>query len=480
MDLLFQMHSPQRRGFIKGLADAALGLFVATSLGGCEALLQKIRDRPTRRRLTATSAAAQADLQTYRSAVQAMKALPASDGRSWAAQAAIHGSVTGGFNFCQHGTPHFFSWHRAYLFFLEDICRGLTGESRFALPYWNWNQDGQMDPAFTVAGSPLFHPRNVTNLTGFAPVSNTSLDPILDDPNFLTFSGTLEGPHGDVHVRIGQDMRTGGSAIDPVFWMHHCMIDYCWAKWNLELGFDNPNDASWVATSWNHFFRRDGSPVTMTAGATTLMPLLSYQYEPSAIGTHAVAAEVRAAEDFAQLRRRVEAGAPVQLDIRQRFLIAETVQTPIGRPYSSPPVTQASALTGLLTERDPASNLFLNVEYARFPEANDFFVRVFVNLPGANAATPTTDVHYAGSLSFFGSPGGRHEQMHATKHLVNVTQTLRALMQRGELREGSPVTVQLVAVPADAQFRRPDLVLQLNRIELLATPIRVTKPAGSR
>ena len=86
-------------------------------------------------------------------------------------------------------------------------------------------------------------------------MESATLDPILDDSNFLTFSGTLEGPHGSVHVRVGQDMGSGGSAIDPVFWMHHCMIDYCWNKWNVELGFDNPNDTAWVNTSWNHFFQ---------------------------------------------------------------------------------------------------------------------------------------------------------------------------------------------------------------------------------
>ena len=35
------------------------------------------------------------------------------------------------------------------------------------------------------------------------------------------------------------------------------------------------------------------------------------------------------------------------------------------------------------------------------------------------------------------------------------------------------ISVQLVAVPANEQFRRPDLVLELRRIELLITPIIV-------
>ena len=35
------------------------------------------------------------------------------------------------------------------------------------------------------------------------------------------------------------------------------------------------------------------------------------------------------------------------------------------------------------------------------------------------------------------------------------------------------VSVQLVAVPANEQFRRPELVLELSKVELLITPIVV-------
>lgn len=473
MDTFLDAHLPQRRGFLKGLGGAALGLVVASTLGGCESLLEAIRNRPVRRRLSPANAPVQVDVQTYRAAVAAMQALPAGDPRNWAAQAAIHGTVAGGFNLCQHGTPHFLSWHRAYLFHFEEICRNLTGVKTFALPYWNWNQDAQLHPDFLVPGSPLFHPRNSTSMAGFAPVSAASLDPILDDGNFYTFGSTLEGPHGNVHVRVGQDMGTGGSAIDPVFWMHHCMIDYCWDKWNIELGNDNPNDPAWNGTAWNDFVRGDGSPAHITAGITTLMPLLSYRYESSAIGTHPAQLLALSAAEFAQLRKRVEAGAPVKLEVRQRFLLAEAASQPIGKPIAPPSAPRASAVTGMLTQLDPSTNAFLSVAYARFPEATDFFVRVFVNLPGADAATSTDDPHYAGSLAFFGTPGGQHEQMHGATHLVNVTPVLRELMRRGEMTDLSAIRVQLVAVPANGQFRRPDLVLQLSRIELLVTPVIV-------
>ncbi len=40
-------------------------------------------------------------------------------------------------------------------------------------------------------------------------------------------------------------MGGSASAQDPLFWMHHCMIDYCWYKWNVELGHNNPNAQTW-------------------------------------------------------------------------------------------------------------------------------------------------------------------------------------------------------------------------------------------
>src|SRR5215831_21122667 len=56
-------------------------------------------------------------LASYRLAVERMKALPASDPRSWESIAQIHN------NFCPHGNWFFLPWHRAYLVMFERACR---------------------------------------------------------------------------------------------------------------------------------------------------------------------------------------------------------------------------------------------------------------------------------------------------------------------------------------------------------------------
>ena len=44
---------------------------------------------------------------------------------------------------CAHGTPHFLTWHRVYIHYFEKAVRIITGESKFTLPYWNYNDPAQ-------------------------------------------------------------------------------------------------------------------------------------------------------------------------------------------------------------------------------------------------------------------------------------------------------------------------------------------------
>jgi len=459
-----------RRVFIKGLGFVSLSLFLSV-LGGCESCIEKIKNRPTRRRLRTGSPEVDAAIATYKNAVTAMTALSGSDPRSWTAQAGIHGTVTGGFNHCQHGTDHFFSWHRAYLLYFERICQKLTGDDSFGLPYWNWNQDHDMHSAFTDSSSPLFHsPRSSTSVGSNAAFSDATMNTIFSDTNFFTFGSQIEGsPHNTTHILVGGDMATGGSPLDPIFWAHHCMVDYCWAKWNIEEGNDNTDDAGWNSTSWDHFFDENGNAVpSVTAGATVLMPLLSYQYESSAIGgLPAKAALARA--DFKRLEARLRKGAAVHFEVKKRMRIAEKAAVVLGRPFSAEIPVPAGELSSLLETDRTKERIFVSVDWAGLPPTNDFFVRVFLDLPGADQNTPTDHPNYAGSFAFFGTPGqGEHAHHGKTDFLVNVTDTLRRV-QGGNAR----LSVQLVAVPAAGQFVRPEAELALQNIDLIVSPILI-------
>jgi tyrosinase len=466
-----------RRVFIKGLGFVSVALILGT-LGGCEKIAYAIENRPIRRRLRTGSPEVDADINTYRQAVTAMKALPRGDPRSWTAQARIHGTVAGGFNFCEHGTDHFFDWHRAYLFYFEKICQKLTGNANFGLPYWNWNQNPAINPAFLDRSSSLFLARNDTDMSGVSAVSTADLDPIMADTNFFTFRQQIEGtPHNTVHGVVGLTMGTGGSALDPIFWTHHCMVDYCWAKWNIELGNNNTNDPTWVNHVNSHFVDTDGNPATATAESTTLMPLLSYQYESSAIGSSPAAAAIQTKVEFQKVEKRLREGANIRFEIKHRIRLADRAAVSIAKPLSKETRLAPQDFARIINSNTAQERVFTSIEFAQLPPSSDFSVRVFMNLPNANSSTPIEDPHYAGSFAFFGTEapnatGGEHQ----LKFLVNLTNTIQRLKRNQELKDGSPISLQLVPVPFAGKFEREDTQLVLNAIEIIITPVIINPP----
>jgi tyrosinase len=476
LDLLEQ---PGRRIFIKGIGFVSAALLMG-SLGGCEKLAAAIRERPTRRRLRTGSAEVDADIDLYRQAVAAMKALAASDPRSWSAQAQIHGTASVGFNFCEHGTDHFFDWHRAYLLYFEQICQKLAKQPRFGLPYWNWNQNVAVHPAFLDTTSTLFLARNRQSMSGSASVTSAALNPIFADSNFFTFRSQLEGtPHNNVHTYIGGTMGGYGSAMDPLFWTHHCMVDYCWYKWNVDLGNQNPNDPAWVNQVNSHFVNADGNPSSATAGVTTLMPLLSYQYESSAIGGSSLSQALRTKAAFQLVEKRIREGADIRFDVRQRLRLSERVTTSIGRPAILRSAINTESVGQIVNSDVARDRVFASIEYAQLPATSDFNVRVFVNLPSATAGTSSDDPHYAGSFAFFGTaaPGAEGangvQNHHQPRFLVNLTDTLQRLRQTQELRADQPITLQLVPTPFEGSPERADTTLILNAVDIIITPVIV-------
>jgi tyrosinase len=463
-----------RRIFVKGVGLIA-GSWLLGTLGGCECLLKEIEHRPTRRRVRTGSSEVDRDVAHYTQAVQAMMA-PSST-VTWAAEAAIHGTIAAGFIYCQHGNDHFFDWHRGYLYYFEKICQQLIGDKHFGLPYWNWNQNPDIPAPFLDTSSVLYLPRARTSMSGSSATTTAALDPIFGDGNFYTFSSQLEGtPHNTVHGYIGDTFATGGSASDPLFWVHHCMVDYCWYKWNVELGNDNTNDPAWTNTVNSHYVDTAGNPATVTAAVTTLMPFLSYQYESSAIGSNPAQPKLRKAE-LKVVEQRVRQGADIKLIISLRVHLADRVAIAIAKPASFRVSPEGiDALMGTDFSRE---NIFASIEYAQLPSKSDFAVRVFVNLPSANRNTPIEDVHYAGSFAFFGTalssanPETAGQHSHQPKFLVNLTATMLHLRQHGELNRGSGLSVQLVAAPFAGSFEREDTEVVLTSVDIITTPVIV-------
>ena len=80
-------------------------------------------------------------IDSYKKAIRAMLALPPTDPRNWYRYTLIHTLD------CPHGNWWFLPWHRGYIGWFERICRDLSGDPDFALPYWDWTKEPRVPKA---------------------------------------------------------------------------------------------------------------------------------------------------------------------------------------------------------------------------------------------------------------------------------------------------------------------------------------------
>lgn len=240
---------------------------------------------------------------------------------------------------CQHGSWYFVPWHRGYLMALEAQLRAdiiaAGGPASWALPYWNYFQNPQMPGDFAVPTLPLTLPDGSAFPAGlggqtnplyaadrfgpdgdgniYIPAGQISPDCLRD--TFYTgtdgsggFGGGVTGfshsggvtgglennPHNIVHVNVGwfrNNVQRGSqeglmidpnlAALDPIFYMHHCLIDLMWAYWNVTLGNSNPTDAAWVNGPTRKFSMPwpQSQPWTYTPGDVGNIQALNYTYD---------------------------------------------------------------------------------------------------------------------------------------------------------------------------------------------------------
>jgi len=190
-----------------------------------------------------------------------------------------------------HNGPIFLPWHRMYLRRFEENLQRVLQDDEFALPYWDWAADGELDVndqwrtqlwsedylgeargtvrsgvlsniQVRLAQDPLgngivsIDPRPVERAAGMSAgvpdlPSQAQLQVALDEPDYdrepwsnsvrshrNILEGWFNGPslHNRVHVWIGRDMSLGTSPNDPAFFLNHCFVDRVWEIWMAEHG----------------------------------------------------------------------------------------------------------------------------------------------------------------------------------------------------------------------------------------------------
>ncbi|ORZ41473.1 hypothetical protein BCR44DRAFT_1481571 [Catenaria anguillulae PL171] len=184
-----------------------------------------------------------------------------------------------------HGVDAFFPWHRYYLARFEQSLQAI--DASVCLPYWDWSRTSQNyrghQGAFSQArfGSPSggcvnsasFPNWNTRQSGGQCVRRNFSGNRLTavqfvagimrGSPNYSDFRPRYEAQcHGGPHVAIGGVMGNMASPSDPIFWLHHAIVDKHLADyWEFFRGgaYPNPGErlAGWPATAGDMTSTRD-------------------------------------------------------------------------------------------------------------------------------------------------------------------------------------------------------------------------------
>jgi tyrosinase len=423
--------------------------------------------------------------QKYATAVRAMHALPQSDRRSWIRQADIHA------DFCKHGVLSFLHWHRHYLAFFEAICGELIGDPDFALPYWNWSKksgvlpvpfydiqelnveywndpgqyNGQAWGAIDTVGR-----RGLAKGQGLLndPVrggsfTSTAIDGIKTSPNATLFRGRLEGsPHNNGHVIAGATaigkkghIGDGLSPLDPIFWLHHCMVDRLWAEWQKTHSTPDPGESYDM-----DFVDRKGMPAPVKSGGAQSIAPLEYTYDVlevlPASGAAPAAGNLLNAIIPELNKALLQPSPPTTLGTADNAEISfPRVETAIhvSTPNLAEALTRERAFTRFALGRETVgvekSRTLAQLSDVRLVTGSpgDLIVNVFVDCPYLSPSTGYVDPHYAGTFSFFGAPGHAEHGGRGNDFVIDITAPVRALAGEGRIKM-EQLTIQLMPLPA--------------------------------
>ncbi len=255
----------RRRELLKRITVGGLGVSLVGSGTLLGAFASPQDDGIPARQDAASLAHDSSTLQTLRDSIAEMKARSDRnplDPLGWHLYGGTHSifCATNAFRMQVHYGWFFLPWHRAFLSNLEQKIRRLSGNGRFALPYWDWTRQARPPQAYFGKDNPLNDSTRVYGPDEDLPADFTELGPAMRGPGFGHFAGlsrdparsqtegTLEqGAHNNVHNWIGGNMASfDGAGFDPIFSAHHGNIDRLWEAWRTAspTGRD-PTDPAW-------------------------------------------------------------------------------------------------------------------------------------------------------------------------------------------------------------------------------------------
>ena len=419
---------------------------------------------------------------SYTKAVAAMKALD-SDPRctkavpdpicrtSWSFQNSIHAGL------CQHGGWQFLPWHRAFLYWFEQIIRDKSGDPKLTLPYWNYTSGGADDrklPAeFRDDKSSLWDParRKAINDGDPMPASAVKFDVAWASKDFVGeppdgfgggrirhhgISGGEKGavevqPHDPVHNAVGGDMGSNAKAAnDPIFWLHHAEIDRLWYCWITVQERKNPPldvavNAPWYGETYT-FYDAKGEEQPLKGDQVADITKLGYTYDNCPPKAKLPGSE----EELVQLATQESSGMSVAEESPNTLassqgagvqLAVEPVTLTIDLSREAQDSIEAAALAS-----NPRESVVLRFDDVTADEPPRAYYEVYINLPEGEQPNSNSR-YYAGNLAMFGIGEPSLEMadhtMPSAHRIISLTDAVRALMASGEW-DRSKVSVTLV------------------------------------
>jgi len=421
-----------------------------------------------RTRKSATSPAASGDIETLRRGVAILVSeTAATQYKSWMYWANSHGtpntippSMTNVWAQCHHGTPHFLTWHRAYVLFFESLIREITQQDDFALPYWDWFGSSSMPKEFadkTSSGeeNPLFHKSR-------AFLKRTLVKAALNEPTFVNFQSTLEGnPHGTVHVMVGGEMGyQETSARDPIFWAHHTNIDRMWNVWlTLDGARRNPTDRNWLNQQF--VFDVDGKKA-ITVSDMLNNEALGYRYDNVAVTGPSDVIPPRPNNNLlvkGTANMKSLGLTPQALATKNKVkLTGKSLNVQLLVPSSS----SEKMSTMAISPQGEAVHLSLVLEGIKATELGlkrGFEYRIYVNLPKQVSSNNQFQNHYIGVINSFQL--GQH-----AKHGTSITYQISSLAEKqSKTASWSTSDVNLSLVSDDNEEKQP--LIEIENIKLI-------------
>jgi tyrosinase len=375
----------------------------------------------------------------------------------------------------------FLPWHRIYLYYFERIARKASGDASFTLPFWDYSDTAMraIPLAFreqadgSLWANALYNPRRDPRLNDpydAAPLALTEAwHDALEEDGFeaafdssgglirLGFSLALEiDPHGPIHTLTSGADEAGGvngdmgdtstAGRDPIFWVHHCAIDWFWARWLQanNLGADWMKLQPWAQVTWD-FVDEDGDPVSWTFADFLTQVSDNPGYDLVAGGQQVAASEAAPQPDASALSA-------------QPALAARSAG---GVPLSGQPVSvEVSRLAGVSPAMMADGKLALRVS-AVAERATGVVFDVYLNLDDPAAIDESRRV---GSISFFGAGQHAHAAGGARRQYVfDVTRVVAQLTEVGAWAGDPRVTF----VPSATFSGSP---ARVENVELLRLP----------